>query len=200
MGSVGIGGQGFRDIRGFRYCLDAGTKQMPTLASRVLSVAIVGLPGYAIGWAFSHHRIAGDENSRGPNKSWYRGAVGNQAEESEVRSAGVEYNPQWTARAAGSATRGQIVMVLVTSRHRGIGLLGYWVIGYWVIRVLGYQGIGLSGYRVIRLLGYWVIGLSGYWGVRISGYQGIGVSGYWGSGISFFFFKESLLVFSLSRL
>jgi len=57
---------------------------MPTLASGILSVAIVGVQRYAIEWAFSHHRIAGDGNSRAPNKSWYRGAVGSQAEESEV--------------------------------------------------------------------------------------------------------------------
>jgi len=45
MYSVGIGGQEFRDIRGSRSCPDAGTRQMPTLASRILPVAIVGLQG-----------------------------------------------------------------------------------------------------------------------------------------------------------
>jgi len=43
MHSVGIGGQGFRDIGGSRSCPDAGTRQMPTLASGMLPVAIVGL-------------------------------------------------------------------------------------------------------------------------------------------------------------
>jgi len=45
MHSVGIGGQGFRDIGGSRSCPDAGTRQMPTLASGILPVAIVGLQG-----------------------------------------------------------------------------------------------------------------------------------------------------------
>jgi len=41
--SIGIGGQGFRDIGGSRSCPDAGARQMPTLASGILPVAIVGL-------------------------------------------------------------------------------------------------------------------------------------------------------------
>jgi len=70
---------------------------------------------------------------------------------SEVRSARVEYNSQWTARTAarGSATQGQRVMVLATSGHRDIGVSGYRVIG-----LSGYQGIGLSGYRVIGVSGF----------------------------------------------
>jgi len=63
---------------------------------------------------------------------------------SEFGSARVEYNPQWTARTAGPATRGQRVMVLATSRHRGIGVSGYRGFG-----VSGYRNIGLAGYRVI---------------------------------------------------
>jgi len=43
MHRIGIGGQGFRDIGGSRSCPDAGTRQMPTLASGILPVAIVGL-------------------------------------------------------------------------------------------------------------------------------------------------------------
>ena len=46
MQSIGIGGQGFQDIRGSRSCPDAGTRQMPTLASGILPVAIVGLQGW----------------------------------------------------------------------------------------------------------------------------------------------------------
>jgi len=44
--SVGIGGQGFRDIKGSRSCPNAGTRQMLTLASGILPVAIVGLQGW----------------------------------------------------------------------------------------------------------------------------------------------------------
>jgi len=40
---IGIGGQGFRDIGGSRSCPDAGTRQMLTLASGILPVAIVEL-------------------------------------------------------------------------------------------------------------------------------------------------------------
>jgi len=64
MHSVGIGGQGFRNVGGSRSCPDA-----PEVCYRV---------------CLCHHRIARDGNSRAPNKSWYQDAVGNQAEESEV--------------------------------------------------------------------------------------------------------------------
>jgi len=37
-----------------------------------------------MGWDMVHHRIAGNEDFRAPNKWWYRDTVGNQAEESEV--------------------------------------------------------------------------------------------------------------------
>jgi len=45
MRGIGIGGQGFQDIRGSRSCSDAGTRQMPILASGILLVAIVELQG-----------------------------------------------------------------------------------------------------------------------------------------------------------
>lgn len=37
------------------------------------------------GWLSSYRTIAGGGDSRAPNKSWHRDAVGNQAEESEVK-------------------------------------------------------------------------------------------------------------------
>jgi len=71
---------------------------MPTLASGICYrppyelVRGLGVEGAAIADApevcyrvgLQPHKIAGDGNSRAPNKSWYRNAVGNQAEESEV--------------------------------------------------------------------------------------------------------------------
>jgi len=45
MRGIGIVGQGFWDIGSSRSCPDAGTRQMPTLASGILPLAIVGLQG-----------------------------------------------------------------------------------------------------------------------------------------------------------
>jgi len=42
---IGIGGQGFRDIRGSRSCPDIRTRHAPTLASGILPVLIVRLQG-----------------------------------------------------------------------------------------------------------------------------------------------------------